>query len=172
MRGHQSTESTAASPLEGRVTRRVFCDSLALASAALVVAGPGLAAGVAAQQDDPALAYPPQKIEGAERLLPGAALYFNYPTRQDPAILVRAGDGQYYAFSQRCTHRGCSVYFDPGRNCLECPCHKGAFDLRSGDAMYGPPPSPLDLISVQVRAGGEIWAVGKRSGGREFYVDD
>ena len=171
MRGHKSTEG-AASPLEGQVTRREFCDSLALVTAGLAVAASGLAVNAAAQQDDPALAYPPQKIEGAERLLPGSALYFTYPTRQDPAVLVRASDGQYYAFSQRCTHRGCSVYYDPGRGCLECPCHKGAFDLRSGDAMYGPPPSPLDLISVQVRAGGEIWAVGKRSGGREFYVDD
>jgi Rieske Fe-S protein len=170
MRVQTQTESAAASQLEGRVTRREFCDSLALASAALVVAAPGLTANAAVPQDDPALAYPPLKIEGAERLLPGSALYFTYPTRRDPAVLARAADGQFYAFSQKCTHRGCSVYFDPGRGCLECPCHKGAFDLRSGDAMYGPPPRPLDQISLQMRAGGEIWATGKRGGGRGFYV--
>lgn len=123
-----------------------------------------------AAQQDPTLVYPPQKIEGAERLLPGASLYFTYPTRNDPAILVRATDGQYYAYSQKYTHRGCSIYFDRARSCLECPCHKGAFDLKSGDAMYRPPPRPLDLVSLQMRASGEIWATGKRTGGREFYA--
>ena len=165
-----STEAAAAPAAEGQMARREFCNSLAVVSAGLAVAAHGLVAGAGAQEECPALVYPPQKIDGAERLLPGASLYFTYPTRHDPAILVRAADGQYYAFSQKCTHRGCSVYYDPARSCLECPCHKGAFDLKSGDAMYGPPPRPLDLVSLQIRAGGEVWATGRRPGGRESYA--
>jgi hypothetical protein len=43
------------------------------------------------------VAFPPQRIEGAESLLPGSALYFNYPTRTEPAILVRSVEGEYYS---------------------------------------------------------------------------
>ena len=164
MRDRQSTEAAGE-----QMPRREFCNSLAVVSAGLAVAGAGLVSEVTAQES-PALVYPPQKIDGAERLMPGASLYFTYPTRNDPAVLVRSTDGQFYAFSQRCTHRGCSVYYKPARNCLECPCHKGAFDLKSGDAMYGPPSRPLDQISLQMRAGGEIWATGKRTGSRELIV--
>ena len=165
----QSKEAADKISSDEQLTRREFCNSLALVSAGLAVAATALASDALAQQN-PTLVYPPQKIEGAERLLPGSSLYFNYPTRSDPAILVRSTDGQYYAYSQKCTHMGCSVYFDRARRCLECPCHKGAFDLQSGDAMYGPPPRPLDQVSLQMRAGGEVWAVGKRTGGREYYV--
>jgi nitrite reductase/ring-hydroxylating ferredoxin subunit len=156
-----------------QLTRREFCNSLAVVSATLAVATSGLAspAVAAAAQQNPTLAYPPQKVEGAESLLPGSSLYFAYPTRNDPAILVHSQDGQYHAYSQKCTHMGCSVYFDRARRCLECPCHKGAFDLQSGDAMYGPPSRPLDQVSLQMRAGGQIWAVGLRTGGRELYAN-
>jgi hypothetical protein len=30
--------------------------------------------------------------------------------------------------------------------------------------MYGPPPRPLDQIVLQMRAGSEVWAVGKTIG--------
>jgi Rieske Fe-S protein len=160
MKGQQSDEAAAGPPFDGQMPRREFCGSLALVSAGLAFAGAGFNADAAAQQGR-GIAYPPQKIEGAERLLPGSSLYFTYPTRNDPAVLVRAADGQYYAYSQKCTHRGCSVYFDPARRCLECPCHKGAFDSRSGDAMYGPASRPLDQVSLQMRAG---------PGGSEFFA--
>ncbi|HEY0375898.1 MAG TPA: Rieske (2Fe-2S) protein [Pyrinomonadaceae bacterium] len=168
MKSQQSTEAAGQPASDEQPLRREFCNSLAVVSAWLAVASSGLTS--AAAQQNPTLVYPPQKIEGAERLLPGSSLYFTYPTRYEPAILVRAQDGQYYAYSQKCTHRGCSVYFDRGRRCLECPCHQGAFDVKSGDAMYGPPRRPLDQVSLQMRAGGEVWAVGRKSGGREFYA--
>jgi len=93
-------------------------------------------------------------------LLPRSSLLFNYPTRKDPAILVRSETGEYYAFGQRCSHRGCSVYFARDRGCLECPCHRGAFDAQTGHVLHGPPTKPLDQIILQMRAGGEVWAVG------------
>lgn len=49
------------------------------------------------------LAYPPMKIEGAERVMPGSSLYFDYPNKSDPAVLLRSMDGQYLAFSRKCT---------------------------------------------------------------------
>jgi Rieske Fe-S protein len=143
-------------------SRRVFCTDLLLTSTALVLATPVATNGVFAQ--DSMVAYPPRKIEGAEALLPGSSLYFVYPTRNDPAVLLRSAEGEFKAFSRRCSHAGCSVEFDVARRCLTCPCHKGAFDARMGQVMFGPPRTPLDEIVLQVRSGGSIWAIGKSFG--------
>ena len=146
-------------------TRRTFCAELMLSSAALMLAGSKLTKAAAAQES---IAYPPRRIEGAETLLPGSSLYFNYPTRNDPAVLLRAKDGEYNAYSRRCSHAGCSVDYEPSNQCLKCPCHRGTFDAM-GYVMFGPPRRPLDSIILQVRAGGQLWAVGK-SFGREGEV--
>jgi len=145
-----------------RTTRRAFCTNLMLTSAGLMVVAPSVTRVVAAQ--DSMVSYPPRKIEGAETLLPGSGLYFNYPTRNDPAVLLRSSDGEYRAYSRRCSHAGCSVDFDGPRRCLKCPCHQGTFDARMGYVMFGPPRRPLDEIVLQVRAGGHIWAIGKSFG--------
>lgn len=147
--------------------RRTFCTGLMLSSAGLVVAGPDLIKAKAAQ--DSTVAYPPRRIEGAEALLPGSCLYFNYPTRNDPAVLLRSSDGEYKAYSRRCSHAGCSVDFDPSGKCLKCPCHRGTFDAQLGNVMFGPPRRPLDAIILQMRAGGQVWATGT-SFGREGEV--
>lgn len=143
-------------------TRRAFCTDLLLTSTALVLAAPALTKVMAAQ--DSIVAYPPRKIEGAEMLQSGSGLYFNYPTRNDPAVLLRSSEGEYRAYSRRCSHAGCSVEFDAPRRCLSCPCHNGAFDARMGNVMFGPPRRPLDEIVLQMRAGGQVWAVGKSLG--------
>lgn len=141
------------------LARREFCQTLALGSVALLAA-PSLARQeVVAQRRT--LHYPARRIEGAEGLLPGGALAFNYPTDNDPALLVRAQTGEFYAYGQRCTHLACSVNFDRRTNRFECPCHRGAFDLTTGQALQGPPRRPLAQIELEVRAGGEVWAVGK-----------
>ena len=140
-------------------TRRAFCTDLLLTSTAVVLAAPTVTKVMAAQ--NPMVAYPPRKIEGAEMLVPGSSLYFNYPTRNDPAVLLRSSEGEYRAYSRRCSHAGCSVEFDAPRRCLKCPCHQGAFDARMGHVMFGPPRRPLDEIVLQIRAGGNIWAIGK-----------
>lgn len=148
-----------SSELSG-TSRRAFCTNLML-SAGLVAVAPNIPA-VAAQ--DSSVAYPARKIDGAETLLPGGSLYFNYPTRNDPAVLLRSNDGEYRAYSRRCSHAGCSVDFDPSSRCLQCPCHRGTFDARMGFVMFGPPRRPLDEIILEVRAGGCLWATGKRVG--------
>jgi Rieske Fe-S protein len=145
------------------ITRRTFCNRLLLTSTGLALAASNLK-GASASQHDSLLAYPPVKIEGAERLLPGSFLYFSYPGVNDPAVLVRAPDGEYFAHSRKCAHLGCSVDFDGARRCLTCPCHRGAYDARTGFVLHGPPPRPLDPIVLQMRAGGEVWAVGRRIG--------
>lgn len=149
---------------ESNIPRRTFFNGLLLTSAGIALAASDLR-GQPQSQHDPLLVYTPLKIEGAERVLPGSFLYFNYPRANDPAVLVRAQDGEYRAYSRKCAHLGCSVDFDSARRCLACPCHRGVYDARTGYVVYGPPPRPLDQIVLQMRAGGELWAVGRRSGG-------
>jgi Rieske Fe-S protein len=151
---------------KAKLTRRSFCNTAVLVSAGLVLA-PSKVKSQKPAGGQSLLAYPPVKIEGAERVMPGSSLYFNYPKTSDPAVLLRTADGQYLAFSRKCAHLGCSVDFDKAQRCLICPCHRGAYDARTGYVVYGPPPRPLDQIILQVRAGGQIWAVGKALGGNE-----
>jgi Rieske Fe-S protein len=139
-------------------TRRTFCADLLLTSG-LVLAAPAIM-----KDQDSLVAYPPRKIDGAELLLPGRGLYFDYPTRNDPAVLLRFSDNEYRAYSRRCSHAGCSVDLDGPSRCFRCPCHQGAYDARMGQVMYGPPRRPLDEIVLQMRAGGQLWAVGKYVG--------
>ena len=145
------------------IGRRTFCNRLVVSSSAMLLAASALHSQADAHQIDQ-VAYPPLKIEGAEALMPGSSLYFTYPQHADPAILVRSWDGEYYAYGQKCSHLGCSVYFDRARGCLECPCHKGAYEANTGNVLHGPPTRPLDQIVLQMRAGGQLWAVGRGIG--------
>lgn len=151
---------------EAQVTRREFCNFLFLTSSALLVSSAGFA-GKAAYDRTKVEQYAAMKIDGASELQPGSSLNFFYPTDKDTAILIRAQDGQYYAYGQKCTHLTCPVYYSKDHNRLECPCHEGGFDVKSGDVLYGPPPRPLDRVEIETR-GDEVWATGLiRGGGNE-----
>ena len=153
---------------EAQVTRREFCNFLGVTSAALFAGAAGFAgkAALDARQSETFISV---KIDGAEGMAPGTSLNFRYPSEKDSAILVRSLDGSYHAFGQRCTHLACPVYFDLGHQRLECPCHEGAFNATTGDVLYGPPPRPLDVVSVEVR-GNEVWATGRQPGLSERAV--
>ena len=152
-----SSSPPTVSDTSDNVSRRKFCNRLLTTSAAvLVVANSSSRASAAGFPGE----YPAVRIHGAESMRPNSFLVFNYPRRFDPAILVRTADGKYYAHGQKCSHLGCSVNFNREQNCLECPCHLGAYDMRSGLVLHGPPRRPLDRIFLEVR-GGELWAVGR-----------
>jgi Rieske Fe-S protein len=84
---------------------------------------------------------------------------FTYPTPQDHCILIRTGEEEYVAYSQKCTHLSCAVYFSAKEDRLECPCHQGFFSVRDGSVLQGPPPRALPLITLE-RDGARLVAVG------------
>lgn len=141
------------------IDRRRFCNRLLLTGAGIAFAASALPESSSAQSG--VVAWPPLRIDGANMLLPGSALLFNYPRPCDPAILARTDDGKFYAYSQKCSHMGCSVHFSRILNRLDCPCHRGAFDVKNGMVVNGPPRRALDEIILQMR-GDEVWAVGRR----------
>lgn len=77
----------------------------------------------------------------------------------DHCILVRAGENEYNAFSQKCTHLSCAVYYERESNRLACPCHNGYFSAQDGSVLRGPPPRPLPRILLD-RQGQQLVAIG------------
>jgi Rieske Fe-S protein len=148
---------------ESQVTRREFCNFLFLTSSALFLGAAGFA-GASAYESQSEKKFKALKIDGAESLQPGSALNFRYPMEHDPAILIRAANGEYYAYDQKCTHLSCPVYYAKDHDRLECPCHEGGFDVKDGRNLYGPPPRPLPQIVLEKRGANEIWAVGVMHG--------
>lgn len=107
--------------------------------------------------------YPEVVVGRASEIAPGAVKMFSYPGDQDPCILVRRTNGALAAFSQKCTHLSCSVYYAAALDRLECPCHEGYFSPENGRVLQGPPPRPLPRITLDVR-GDDIVAVGVEEG--------
>jgi nitrite reductase/ring-hydroxylating ferredoxin subunit len=89
----------------------------------------------------------------------GGVRLFRYPTERDPCILIRPDADTYVAYSQKCTHLSCAVFYARENNRLECPCHEGYFSVRNGNVLQGPPPRPLPRVVLE-RRDGEIVAVG------------
>jgi Rieske Fe-S protein len=78
-----------------------------------------------------------------------------FPFGSKPAMLVHTPDGQWRAFSAKCTHLSCTVRYRQESQSIWCPCHDGQFDL-TGKNVGGPPPRPLPPLRVVVK-GDEIY---------------
>lgn len=66
--------------------------------------------------------------------------------------LARLKDGGFLAIYQRCTHLGCNVPWDQGKNAFVCPCHNSQF-TQDGSLINPPAPRALDLFPVSIVAG-------------------
>jgi Rieske Fe-S protein len=141
---------------EDDVTRREFVRYLVLASGAFAGANVAIAAITSLRSVNEGA---PRRIVAADRVPAGGYHLFRYPSDDDPAILLRLPDGELHAFSQKCTHLGCVVYYEQDERHLVCPCHDGVFDAGSGDVLAGPPERPLGRIDIEVRDG-VVWALG------------
>jgi Rieske Fe-S protein len=100
-----------------------------------------------------------QPISTVSDLPIGEVKLFEYPTSQDPCILIRTAADTFVAYSQKCTHLSCAVYFAKEGNRLECPCHEGYFSVTDGSVLQGPPPRPLPRITLK-RDGNNVIATG------------
>jgi Rieske Fe-S protein len=100
----------------------------------------------------------PTPIARVADLREGEAHYFAYPEPDDQAMVIRLPGDQFVAYSQKCTHLSCAVYFQREENRLYCPCHDGVFDVRTGEPVAGPPQRSLPRIVLR-REGDMLIAV-------------
>jgi len=141
---------------ERYVTRRQFTKFLTVASLGIFVGNLWILAKAlfAKTPSFPSVAV----AEVGEIPVRGVKL-FAYPTPQDHCILIRTGQEEYVAYSQKCTHLACAVYFSANDDRLECPCHQGLFCVKDGSVLQGPPRRPLPQIILE-RDNARLVAVG------------
>jgi cytochrome b6-f complex iron-sulfur subunit len=126
-------------------TRRGFLDAViafgtAITAAALAL--PGLlylwpAARGGASED--------VEVKGAASMSPGDHTVLQ--VRGKAVILVRGSQG-FTAHSAVCSHLGCLVKWDAGRQEFLCPCHAAVFD-KDGNIVSGPAPEGLAPYKVK-----------------------
>lgn len=131
---------------DDQVSRRELLRFAVMASGALFAATAGVAA---LNYLKPLRVARRQAIIEMASVPPNGVHYFQYPTSEDPAILLHLTDGRFVAYSGRCTHLSCAVYYEPDRKQLLCPCHAGVFDPQTGAPIAGPPQRSLPKVTIQ-----------------------
>ena len=140
---------------ERYVNRRQFAKFLTLTSLAMFAGNLWIVARSLFQR---APRYPRTGIGRLDEVAVGGVKQFAYPGPQDPCILVRTAADTYAAYSQKCTHLSCAVYYERESNRLACPCHQGFFAVADGSVLQGPPQRRLPRVVLEEK-GGELIAV-------------
>ena len=72
-------------------------------------------------------------------------------------IAVARVEGRVYAFSDVCTHQGCSLSSggDLAGTEITCECHGSVFAIESGAVVDGPAPRPIETYPTR-EADGQI----------------
>jgi arsenite oxidase small subunit len=141
---------------ERYVSRRQFTKFLVLTSLGMFVGNVWI---LARSWFSKSPVYPQKNICALTDIPIGGVRLFRYPTDNDSCILIRPDSETFVAYSQKCTHLSCAVYYAREKNRLECPCHEGYFSVISGDVLQGPPPRPLPRVILE-RRGDQLVAVG------------
>jgi len=141
---------------ERYVSRRQFAKFLVLTSLGMFVGNLWILVKSLFQR---ASAYPRQAIALVSDLAVGDVRTFSYPSAEDHCILIRTAADRFVAYSQKCTHLSCAVYYSHPEKALVCPCHKGYFSADDGSVLQGPPPRALPRIVLE-RSGEQLIAAG------------
>jgi Rieske Fe-S protein len=144
-------------PQDEYVERRDFVKFLTLTSLAFAVGQ----FWIAGQSWMRRRSLPPdaKRVAALSAIPVGGSIVFDYPAQHDSCVLVRLSTTDLVAFSQKCTHLSCAVYYQPAKGRLECPCHEGYFSARDGSVLQGPPPRPLPRVVLE-RHGPDLVATG------------
>src|SRR6185369_13826005 len=84
-------------------------------------------------------------------LPPNTGQIFKFGSR--PGLLVVDTQGELHAFNAVCTHLGCTVQYKADTSQIWCACHNAIYDL-AGNVVSGPPPRPLEVLTVHLRGEG------------------
>ena len=138
------------------VARRDFTKFMVLISGSFVAGQAWIALKTLGRGDSGTA---PKPIARVDDIAIGQAAVFAYPREHDTCLLVRTGEREFLAYSNKCSHLSCAVIPDVNSGRLLCPCHHGSFDLATGRPLAGPPRRPLARIVLEVRDG-SVYAPG------------
>jgi Rieske Fe-S protein len=133
---------------ERYVNRRQFAKFLGLTSLAMFAGQAWIVARTWLYREP---AHAPAVVARTGDVPVGGVKVFAYPGPEDPCLLIQPEAGRFVAYSQKCTHLSCAVYYAAEHRRIECPCHEGYFAVDTGEVLQGPPPRPLPRIVLQQR---------------------
>ena len=102
--------------------------------------------------------YPRNVVAQAGEIPVGGVKLFQYPKQGEQCIMIRTAEDSYAAYSQKCTHLSCAVFYSGEHDRLECPCHQGYFSVKDGSVLQGPPTRPLPRVVLE-RSGDQLIAI-------------
>ena len=102
--------------------------------------------------------YPRSPVARVGEIPVGGVKLFPYPKSGEQCIMIRTAQDSYVAYSQKCTHLSCAVFYSRENDRLECPCHQGYFSVKDGSVLQGPPTRPLPRVVLD-RSGDQLIAV-------------
>lgn len=105
-----------------------------------------------------AIVYPRAAVARIGEIPVGGVKLFQYPKQGEQCIMIRTAQDDYVAYSQKCTHLSCAVFYARANNRLECPCHQGYFSIEDGSVLQGPPTRPLPRVVLE-RNGDQLIAI-------------
>lgn len=145
---------------ERYVTRRQFTKFLTLASLGMFVGNVWI---LLKSRFAKTSVFPTLEVAEIDEIPIRGVKLFTYPTPQDRCIMIRTSQEEYVAYSQKCTHLSCAVYYSAKEDRLECPCHRGFFAVKDGSVLQGPPSRPLPQIVLE-REGTRLIAIDVKGG--------
>ena len=95
------------------------------------------------------------EVARVEDVAPGTATVIFVGAR--PLALVNV-EGSFFVIDNECTHRGGSlgegeINADWNDWAIECPLHGSVFDVRTGEVLNPPAPTPVRTYPVEVEGG-------------------
>ena len=69
--------------------------------------------------------------------------------KDEKVVITQPTEGQFFAFSAECTHKGCVVSDVTDK--IECECHHSEYSLTDASVLGGPAPAPLPPVEIQVQ---------------------
>jgi Rieske Fe-S protein len=133
---------------ERYVNRRQFGKFLVLTSLGMLVGNAWILIRSLFHREE---RWPARRVAQADEVPVGGVKLFRYPTEGDPCILVRVTPSDFVAYSQKCTHLSCAVYYEAAHKRFVCPCHEGFFAVENGSVLQGPPQRPLPRVRLERR---------------------
>ncbi|MGW7070785.1 Rieske (2Fe-2S) protein [Streptomyces sp. NPDC054855] len=69
--------------------------------------------------------------------------------KEEGVVVTQPTEGDFKAFSNRCTHKQCPVTSVEGGT-INCPCHGSKFSIADGSVKAAPAPKPLPAAEIKV----------------------